>query len=700
VTRRLLVTLLVAVAGATTMLTAVQPATATIVTGAAASAAATPQCPRKDDGTSTTATAIVRSRRPVVLVHGWTGQPMFATAAKLGKLMPKNWQFLSFDYSAVNDHWAARQEIAPCLARYLHTVSEAYKTAGGDGRVYVVTHSMGGLATSYAVNPRYGGIADLGSRIAGVVTLDTPWSGSPWGATAEAWMKQTVSDLMALRLPDANSDASSCLRKVGPQGGGGCSTPAYLPRTVPVTQVAGHITISRSYFGVHAYDFPLGSDAVVTDTSQQGYLGSAPGSPLGLHTSLQSVSCTEDLDSILALAGATLGAKSRSPIGVIVGALVGSELQLLLDGKAMELIGNDQADLRMAELLARTIFASQCSHVNMPTYDKALKQVAAALQAQDAGTALTVTDLLNAPIPAYCQHRAGRLVNGKLPLSQSGEGSMGYATVLNGNGKPFLVRPVLTDLTRDGVPELVGVLTCSAGGVNWPDLMLAYRATPQGPALLGSLSLGDVTRREHAGVQTMTAGGGGVKLTWASYNGCCFFRQTWTGTMRWMGSKLQVEGLKQTSGPVGEELGENSVLTPDGLGPVQLGATTAETQAAVEPLFDLAPAGAGYCDSFSISGVSILLPGPAPRRVALITVSGGAVLPGIHTDRGIRVGSTVAQVHAAYPEATYVAATAVMPAHYRVTSGSHTLVFTIGAGKVQSMTAGTTAALAADEVCA
>ncbi|MBO3746108.1 hypothetical protein J5X84_08535 [Streptosporangiaceae bacterium NEAU-GS5] len=155
---------------------------------------------------------------------------------------------------------------------------------------------------------------------------------------------------------------------------------------------------------------------------------------------------------------------------------------------------------------------------------------------------LKIRDLLRAPVPASCRHKAGRLVAGHLPLRHpKGGADPGFATVLRSHGSHFLVKPVLADLTHDGKSELSGVLLCSAGGVTWPELVMVYE---RGPKLLGFVNLGDVTKAEHSDVTSMSAKHGDLRLTWKSYDGCCFQVHKHSATVHWTGSKLVMRNVK------------------------------------------------------------------------------------------------------------------------------------------------------------
>lgn len=243
-----------------------------------------PQC---TDRANSPIDGLVAQAHPVVLVHGWNGAPMWETRRLLERRMPTGWQFLLFDYGPVTNRWAADPEISGCLGRYLQDVSTAHSRRGGDGTVYVVAHSMGGLATRFAADPLYGPPPDAGSDerpsvaglLGGLVTVAKPHQGSPWGNTGYADLLATLVDVKEDFWPSTGSPAATCL---APHVGNeklpaGCAPIPYLPREVRVDQVGGRGTVERTYFGFHAYDIDLGGDSVVPLDSAEGYLNSAPG---------------------------------------------------------------------------------------------------------------------------------------------------------------------------------------------------------------------------------------------------------------------------------------------------------------------------------------------------------------------------------------------------------------------------------------
>ncbi len=223
--------------------------------------------------------------RPVIFLHGWTGGPMTKTANAISQQFP-NQQInpFIFDYSKWSSYWALNPNIAACLADYVNAVSDKYQKQGGDGKVIIVAHSMGGLAIRYATKGDYVRNPIQAWRIPYIITLDTPYLGSPWGSNALARMKEL---LHGNYLPSPlGQDGGRCLaphQYTAPLPQGCSDLPPWLPRGIQLTEVAGDINIDRSLFGHTLYTVPLNSDGIVTMPSQHGYLSSGPSvqAPLG-----------------------------------------------------------------------------------------------------------------------------------------------------------------------------------------------------------------------------------------------------------------------------------------------------------------------------------------------------------------------------------------------------------------------------------
>ena len=175
--------------------------------------------PSADCGTSTGLDGLVGHAHPVILVHGWTGSPMQDTRALLEKAPGHGGrQFLLFDYSRASTSWPDSPAISRCLATYIKDVSNKSKARGGDGIVYFVAHSMGGLAIRFALSPTYGD-PSLVDRIGGVVTIDTPYTGSMWGNKFLSWaLSAKAHPLQALGgygYPLGGARAWECLATLG-----------------------------------------------------------------------------------------------------------------------------------------------------------------------------------------------------------------------------------------------------------------------------------------------------------------------------------------------------------------------------------------------------------------------------------------------------------------------------------------------------
>lgn len=324
-------------------------------------------------------TGLKAAAHPVVLVHGWTGSVLTDTRTALEKKMTPGWQFLLFDYHDASTQSADSPQISFCLGEYILEVSEAHHTAGGDGIVYLVGHSMGGVAARFAADQTidYEGVSErVGDHIGGLVTLDTPHAGSPWGNTTYAFMKEFNDGVALASVPRDGSRARVCLAThVGGKGlPSGCVAAPYLSRAVPIHEIAGQGTIQRTFFGIHAYDLPLGGDAIVRSGSQQGYIGSGPASgPSSKNkVGLSTVSC-QAYDGALIAEAAT-----RS--GGAYGAVLGAFAQMGSDTAALDATISNTANPGAALLLLTADAALSCSHSRMTTNDQAITATAQALR--------------------------------------------------------------------------------------------------------------------------------------------------------------------------------------------------------------------------------------------------------------------------------------------------------------------------------
>lgn len=472
-----------------------------------ATARAAPTC--AGAGTSP-ATGLVPQAHPVVLVHGWAGTVLSDTRTHLERRMTPGWQFLLFDYHDASVQWASSPDIADCLGQYILDVSEAHRSAGGDGFVYIVGHSMGGLAARFATNTPTG-LEGVGQQVGGLVTLDTPHAGSPWGNSPPFPQVAEFAAGFALNpVPPDRSPARVCL--AAHQGGrglpAGCEVAPYLPSTVPIHQVGGLATVRRTFFGMPAYDIPLGGDSIVNLASQHGYLGSSPGDRPGYSrnkVSTTTVDCARDDSALLAEAAA----RSRNVYIALLGALA----QAKSDSAALDAVLSGSVNANLAYLLLVANATLSCSHVGIKTDAEALDAVEQALREQAAAKEapdLDISALASAEVPSLCDHPPGRLVDGQLPGIPETNGfvSLDLSERL----------PVAADFDSDGATEIVAIADCSQGGVGWPNSLLLYGP---GPRLLDEFNVGQIVDRglqdyagDRSGVRAMEERDGKLHVAW------------------------------------------------------------------------------------------------------------------------------------------------------------------------------------------
>ncbi|GGS28755.1 esterase/lipase family protein [Actinokineospora fastidiosa] len=326
-------------------------------------------------------------KRPVVFVHGWTGGPLIDSANALSDALDGKISTYAFDYSKVSSHWASDSRIAPCLAAYLGQVSAAHRGVGGDGRLIVVAHSMGGLALRYALTP------ELAEKVPYVITFGTPMLGSPWGgADGPSRLVEVFQQAFGKDLPDAaGRDGGKCLAehtKGAPLPDGCGDLPPWLPEGVTLTQIGGDATVDRTFFGFKAYSIPLAGDGVVPLPSAHGYPLSGPGGqpPLdGAKSYSRRSTCSIDFGLVN---------RAAHELAFVPGAMA-------LDYLTLQDIQQDRFSLPVQAYLGGVTIAASCSHTRLTTERKSvdhavavIKEALTALAAPAGGTATTVTNVV------------------------------------------------------------------------------------------------------------------------------------------------------------------------------------------------------------------------------------------------------------------------------------------------------------------
>ena len=115
---------------------------------------------------------------------------------------------------------------------------------------------------------------------------------------------------------------------------------------------------------------------------------------------------------------------------------------------------------------------------------------------------VTAQELLSAPVPASCEHQAGRLGRRRPAGIPANHGQMQLAW-LNSTLLSESVGTAFGDLNGDGTGNAATVLYCNAGGVAWPDVIAFYA---QGQAGLKLLAWTYVTDFNLPGIQEQENG--------------------------------------------------------------------------------------------------------------------------------------------------------------------------------------------------
>lgn len=440
--------------------------TVAVVTGPTASPA-TAKEEELCSSMSTSVDAIEADRKTVVTVHGWTGSPLAETSQLLEAELGTSWQFLNFDYSESSNQWADEAAVAGCLVQYLNDVTAANIDAGGDGNVYLVTHSMGGLAARFALNDPM-----LFLRPAGLITIATPHKGTPWAGENNSYgtFKEAVS-LGLKDLPDESSAASRCLgERSGGQTISECTAPPFINTRIPITTIGGNLTITRTYFGVEAYPIVFGGDSIVSLDSATGYIDSAEGDISGQRWNPTTVACSKKMSSLLSDYGSrTLPSAGLAAFG-----------QLMADYNAAGATLNQESSPYIVELVIRANLPTgpaTCSHTGLPTDPTVIAKTADALRSfaenPDGELRANPGEYV---VPEYCGQRER-----SAPLGDS----------INDEGATTFLDEPFTWAPAAGVELNVVVVTCDAGGTaGWPQMLTFHDPTDR--SLDAYISMGDL----------------------------------------------------------------------------------------------------------------------------------------------------------------------------------------------------------------
>jgi hypothetical protein len=158
------------------------------------------------------------------------------------------------------------------------------------------------------------------------------------------------------------------------------------------------------------------------------------------------------------------------------------------------------------------------------------------------GGAVTLQDLLSAPVPGLCQHDPGNLVNGQLPPQDSHPGQVMIAKRNTQSDNSYKV--AFGNLTGDGNTDAAMVTDCNAGGVPWSETVQLYTA---GPARLGGVDIADLTHSREV-VTDLSITDGVAHVTWLA-NGpddarCCPTIKM-AADLRWDGSTLSAQNVRR-----------------------------------------------------------------------------------------------------------------------------------------------------------
>jgi hypothetical protein len=194
------------------------------------------------------------TRVPVILVHGWKGSPAdWGSSSDGGSMihiignMPGVY-VEPFDYHQVASSWVTNAAIGPALAKRIDCLARSSLRGGGLGKVILVDHSMGGLATRYAASQTVGG-RQVSDELGLVVTIGTPNLGTAWANFADPLQAAVCNSAGTVGPFPSGSPCGdySALQGLSKDSAQIDALP-WLPSSVPLRAIAGDVTLSATLF--------------------------------------------------------------------------------------------------------------------------------------------------------------------------------------------------------------------------------------------------------------------------------------------------------------------------------------------------------------------------------------------------------------------------------------------------------------------
>lgn len=209
---------------------------------------------------------------PVLLVHGFNSNPRMWSeggASSMSSALRKldGIKIVApFDYESSHFDWVTSSNIGPKLATTIDCLSQASRKGGGSGKVIVVAHSMGGLATRDAASRIVDG-RKIADELGLVVTLGTPNTGSPWSTYFGSGVKWVCGFLVGGSGANHDRDVEHCKQSGAVKGMSENSRELRelppFPKEVPVRAIAGKVRVFvQALFGT-VVDQRFSDDMVV-----------------------------------------------------------------------------------------------------------------------------------------------------------------------------------------------------------------------------------------------------------------------------------------------------------------------------------------------------------------------------------------------------------------------------------------------------